>query len=197
MSYRMIVDTNRCVGCHACSVACKQEFHAPLGHFRQMTMYRDVGTFPKVKREFLPISCRHCKHPDCMVACKNKAIYKVDGTVQIDESRCDGCGHCITACSIGAVYINPHTQKAEKCTLCLHRLKVGQQPACASTCVADAITIIQDGEPIPSDAHGIKNRASDTPSSLHIGVSQAMIDKLQDGKPFDPHLYEIDQWGEV
>ena len=61
MQYRMIVDTNHCVGCHACEVACKQEFGAPLGLFRTMTLYMDTGHFPNVKREFLPIMCTQCE----------------------------------------------------------------------------------------------------------------------------------------
>lgn len=196
MSYRMIIDTLRCVGCHACSVACKQEFQAPLGNFRTMTLYRDIGIFPKVWREFLPISCRHCEEPDCSAACPQNAIYRQNGTVQIDESQCNGCGECTKACSIGAVYVNTQTKVAEKCTLCLHRLEIGLEPACVSTCVADALTIVHGDSDIPANAKGIKNRKSDTPRTLHIGVSDAMVNKLNAGSPFDPKLYEIHNWAE-
>ena len=197
MSYRMIVDTQRCVGCHACSVACKQEFLAPLGNFRTMTLYRDIGSFPKVKREFLPIACRHCEVPNCSAACPQNAIFHKDGTVQIDENKCDGCGKCVSACSIGAVYVNAQTKVAEKCSLCLHRLEIGLDPACVSTCVADALTIIRDDKDIPANAKGIKNRDYDTPRTLHIGVADAMVNKLTDGSSFDPNLYEIHNWAEV
>ena len=94
-NYRMIVDAEQCVGCHACEVACKQEFDAPLGYFRTMTMYLDTGTFPKVKREFLPLMCRQCESADCMTACTKGAMSRVNGIVEIDEIKCDGCGDCV------------------------------------------------------------------------------------------------------
>lgn len=68
-NYRMIVDAQLCIGCHACEVACKQEYKTPLGSFRIMTMYLDTGTFPKVKRDFLPLMCRQCEDPLCQKAC--------------------------------------------------------------------------------------------------------------------------------
>ncbi|MCC7110677.1 MAG: 4Fe-4S binding protein, partial [Deltaproteobacteria bacterium] len=30
----MLIDLSTCIGCHACSVACKAEFDVPLGKFR-------------------------------------------------------------------------------------------------------------------------------------------------------------------
>lgn len=192
--YRMIVDADKCVGCHACEVACKQEFGAPLGYFRTMTLYLDTGIFPKVKREFLPLMCRQCESADCMSACTKDAISRKDGIVIVDEDKCNGCGDCISACSIGAIYVNPFTHQAEKCNLCSHRLEIGMQPACVETCVSQALSIITDDKDIPKDAKPFKNRISDKPRTLHIGANDLMKEKLVAGKSFSPLNYEIYNW---
>ncbi len=195
MQYRMIVDTNQCVGCHACEVACKQEFGAPLGLFRTMTLYMDSGSFPKVKREFLPIMCTQCEDASCQKACKQGAIYEEHGIVKIDEKKCDGCGDCVKACSLGAIYVNPLSKLAEKCNLCAHRLEIGQKAACEATCVSEAIRIIDlSKEALPSQAVGFKMKQSDKPRTHHIGANPAMREKLQSGKPFSPYNYEISNW---
>ena len=195
-NYRMIVDAEQCVGCHACEVACKQEFDAPLGYFRTTTMYLDTGTFPKVKREFLPLMCRQCESADCMTACTKGALSRVNGIVEVDENKCDGCGDCMSACSIGAIYVNPFSKIAEKCNLCSHRLEVGMRPACEDTCVSDAIRVINTNDEIPLNAKPFKNRASDKPRTLHIGANDLMKQKLTDGKSFSPLNYEINNWAE-
>lgn len=195
-NYRMIVDASQCVGCHACEVACKQEFDAPLGYFRTITLYQDSGTFPKVKRDFLPLMCRQCESADCMTSCTKGALSRVNGIIEVDESKCDGCGDCVSACSIGAIYVNPFSKSAEKCNLCFHRLEVGMRPACEDTCVADAIKVISTDADIPSDAKPFKNRDSDKPRTLHIGAKESMKEKLRAGKNFSPLNYEINTWAE-
>ena len=195
-NYKMIIDAQKCVGCHACEVACKQEFKALLGYFRTVTLYLDTGIFPKVKREFLPLMCRQCEDAHCLKACNKNAISKVNGIVKIDESKCDGCGDCVSACSIGAVYINPFSKIAEKCNLCEHRLEIGLKTACEATCVANAITIITNEDEIPKNAIGFKNHPEDKPSTLHIGANEKMKKKLQQGRSFSPLNYEIYTWAE-
>jgi tetrathionate reductase subunit B len=195
-NYRMIINASECVGCHACEVACKQEFKAPLGFFRIMTLYLDSGIYPKVKREFLPLMCRQCESAECMSVCTRGAMSRVNGIVEIDESKCDGCGDCMSACSIGAIYVNPLTNSAEKCNLCSHRLEIGMNPACAETCVADAIKVISDDEDIPTDAKAFKNSDRDRPRTLHIGANDLMKQKLTASRSFSPLNYEIDNWAE-
>ncbi|MFT7004106.1 MAG: Fe-S-cluster-containing dehydrogenase component [Sulfurimonas sp.] len=195
-NYRMIIDANQCVGCHACEVACKQEFGAPLGYFRTMTLYLDTGTYPKVKREFLPLMCRQCESAECISACTKGALSRVNGIVEVDESKCVGCGDCVKACSIGAIYVNPFSNTAEKCNLCSHRLEIGMKPACEETCVADAIKVISTDEKIPADAKPFKNAPNDKPRTLHIGANDLMKQKLRAGKNFSPLNYEINTWAE-
>ncbi len=138
--YGMLIDTRRCIGCHACSVACKAEFDVPLGKTRSWVEYIEKGTYPNVSRSFLPRLCNHCSHPQCVDVCPTGATWKreEDGIVVIDPDICIGCKYCLQACPYDARFINPETGAAEKCDFCLHRVSQGVVPACVETCIGGA-----------------------------------------------------------
>jgi len=134
--YAMVIDTRRCIGCHACSVACKTEFEVPLGETRSWVEYVEKGEFPNVRRSFLPRLCNQCEKPQCVSVCPTGATYKreEDGIVVVDSNLCIGCKYCLQACPYGMRFINPKTGTAEKCDFCLHRVENGLVPACVNTC---------------------------------------------------------------
>ncbi|NOZ09736.1 MAG: 4Fe-4S dicluster domain-containing protein [Gammaproteobacteria bacterium] len=138
--YAMVIDTRRCVGCHACSVACKAEFDVPLGFYRSWVEYVEKGTFPDVRRSFLPRLCNQCSNPPCVDVCPTGATWQreEDGIVEIDPDICIGCKYCILACPYDARFANPVTGTAEKCDFCLHRVRNGLEPACVETCIGRA-----------------------------------------------------------
>ena len=127
----MVVDLRRCIGCHACSVACKAENDVPVGVYRAWVKYVDKGVYPNVTRQFLPRLCNHCKSPSCVRVCPTKATYKRgDGAVVVDNGKCIGCRSCMTACPYDARFLNAVTKTADKCTFCVHRIEKGLLPAC-------------------------------------------------------------------
>lgn len=134
--YAMVIDTRRCIGCQACSVACKTENDVPLGETRNWVEYIEKGVFPNVHRSFLPRLCNHCEKPQCVSVCPTGATYKreEDGIVVIDSDVCIGCKYCIQACPYGMRFINPKTGTADKCDFCLHRVEKGLVPSCVNTC---------------------------------------------------------------
>jgi len=138
--YGMLIDLRRCIGCHACSVACKSEFDVPLGSTRSWVEYIEKGTYPNVKRSFLPRLCNHCTHPPCVDVCPAGATWKreEDGIVVVDPELCIGCGYCVLACPYDARFMNPVTKSADKCDFCLHRVSQGLVPSCVNTCMAEA-----------------------------------------------------------
>lgn len=136
----MVVDLRRCIGCHSCSVACKAEFNVPLGVWRSWVKQVEVGTYPHVKRYFMPRLCNHCDNPSCVRACPTRASYvrPEDNTVQVKEDRCIGCRLCIAACPYNSRFSHPEKKIANKCTFCIHRVDKGLVPACVNTCQANA-----------------------------------------------------------
>jgi tetrathionate reductase subunit B len=135
VKYGMLIDLRRCTGCMACQVACKAENDVPLGIFRGWVTSTERGTYPKVKKYFLPRLCNHCDKPVCMEKCPVKAISKrADGVVLVDRSKCKNLKMCVKNCPYGALSTNPMENKAEKCTFCIHRVEAGIVPSCVNTC---------------------------------------------------------------
>lgn len=136
-----VIDHGRCIGCHACTVACKSENEVPLGSFRTWVKYTEEGEFPSVKRNYAVLRCNQCSEPPCVDICPVNALEKreKDGIVDIDYSVCIGCKGCMQACPYDALYINEDTGTAEKCHFCAHRTEIGLAPACAVVCPTEAI----------------------------------------------------------
>ena len=165
MKYAMVIDLRRCVGCNACTVACKQENATPPGVFWTRVRQYEVGRYPQGRLRFLPMGCMHCQEAPCLESCPTGATYRrADGPVQIDAVKCIGCRYCIMACPYEARTYNDGKSRehfagqgftrveeaeagrhaegtVEKCTFCAHRLDQDKEPACVATCPADARVI--------------------------------------------------------
>ena len=140
MRYGFVIDHRKCIGCHACTVACKEENRVPLGSFRTWVKYVEKGTFPDTRRYFSVLRCNHCDDAPCVTICPTVALYRrSDGIVDFDNRRCIGCKSCMQACPYDALYIDPATNTAAKCHYCAHRLEVGLEPACVIVCPERAI----------------------------------------------------------
>jgi Fe-S-cluster-containing dehydrogenase component len=135
-----VIDHSRCIGCHACTVACKSENGVPLGKFRTWVKYTEEGTFPSVRRSFAVLRCNQCTAAPCVTICPVGALEKrADGIVDVDPKACIGCKACMQGCPYDALYLNEGTGTAEKCHFCAHRAERGLAPACAVVCPTEAI----------------------------------------------------------
>jgi Fe-S-cluster-containing dehydrogenase component/formate-dependent nitrite reductase membrane component NrfD len=138
--YGFVIDQRKCIGCHACTVACKEENGVPLGAFRTWVKYVEKGTFPATRRYFAVLRCNHCDAAPCVTICPTVALFRrADGIVDFDPARCIGCKACMQACPYDALYIDPTTNTAAKCHYCAHRVEVGLEPACVIVCPERAI----------------------------------------------------------
>ncbi|MFH1784766.1 MAG: sulfate reduction electron transfer complex DsrMKJOP subunit DsrO, partial [bacterium] len=133
----MSIDTDKCTGCHSCSVACKAEFNVPLGVWMSWVKAEEKGTYPHVGRFFLPRLCNHCDDPPCVKVCPTGAsTQRDDGIVYVDEKKCIGCKVCIAACPYEARFMDPIKKVTDKCNFCMHRVDKGVVPSCVNTCPA-------------------------------------------------------------
>jgi len=140
MNYGFLIDNRKCIGCHACTTACKSENEVPVGVNRTWVKYVEKGSFPDTRRHFQVTRCNHCADPPCVPICPTTAMYqRDDGIVEFDSDRCIGCKACMQACPYDAIYIDPDSGTAAKCHFCAHRTDVGLEPACVIVCPVHAI----------------------------------------------------------
>ena len=156
MQYGFVIDHRKCIGCHACTVACKSENEVPVAKFRTWVKYTEVGSFPQVKRHFAVLRCNQCTNAPCVTICPVNALGKRgDGIVDLDKDACIGCKACIAACPYDAIFINPEDGSAEKCNFCAQRIDMGLEPACVVVCPVEAIFVGDLNDPISKVSHTV------------------------------------------
>src|SRR2546421_10263442 len=192
VQWAKVIDHTRCIGCHACTTACKSENVVPIGVTRTYVKHVDVGVFPQVRRAHQVTRCNQCAHAPCVTACPTTAMFKrPDGIVDFDKSICIGCKACMAACPYDAIFINPEDHSAEKCNFCAHRIDVGLEPACVVVCPTQAILIgdMNDqssyaGQIINREAVNVRRPDKETlPKLFYKGAHQATLDPLAARRP--------------
>jgi anaerobic dimethyl sulfoxide reductase subunit B len=138
--YGFYFDSDRCVQCHACEVACKAWNELELGIRWRRVEELWAGKFPEVTNKTVSISCMHCAKPACVEICPAKAISKrlEDGIVTVDQAKCIGCRSCAAACPYHVPQYG-RIGKMQKCNFCVERLTQGKQPSCVATCPGEAL----------------------------------------------------------
>jgi Fe-S-cluster-containing dehydrogenase component len=216
----MVIDLRRCVGCHACTIACVAENKLPPGVVYRPVIEEEWGTFPNVGRRFVPRPCMQCDKPPCVPVCPVNATWKnEEGVTVVDYDQCIGCRACITACPYGArtsdfgltysdetpaaatpiagretagkyellpmyEYRQARPREdhgspignARKCHFCLHRVLVGELPACVTTCIGRA-TLFGD--------------ANDPYSLVSELISLPNVTRLKEELGTEPRVYYL------
>jgi len=196
-----VIDQDKCIGCHACTVACKSENEVPLSVTRTYVKAVDVGAFPQARRALQVTRCNQCDDAPCVAACPTAAMFRrADGIVDFNKSACIGCKACMAACPYDAIFINPQDHSAEKCNFCAHRIDMGLEPACVVVCPVEAIIVGDLNDPTSRVAQ-IVNREpvqvrrpekGTRPKLFYKGAHQATLDPLAARRP-DGGLY---MWSE-
>ena len=194
----MLIDLRKCVGCQACTAACKFENNIPVGVFRTWVPDVELGVFPNTRRAFLPRLCNHCERPSCIEVCPAAATWqRQDGIVEIDYDRCWGCGACVNACPYDARFINPITKTADKCTFCSQRVDQGLLPACVETCIGGARQFGDLNDPndpvtrqiLEGVVQQLKPDTGNEPRVFYIGLTT----ELQNNPPGAPTAWSVEQ----
>jgi Fe-S-cluster-containing dehydrogenase component/formate-dependent nitrite reductase membrane component NrfD len=201
-----VLDQSVCIGCHACTTACKSENAVPLGVSRTYVKAVDVGVFPLARRVFQVTRCNQCEDAPCVNACPTSAVHRrADGIVDVDKSVCIGCEACVAACPYDAIFINPEDHSAEKCNFCAHRLEVGLEPACVTVCPVEAILVGDLNDPssrvsqiVGREAVHVRRPEKHTyPKVFYKGAHEATLDPLAAARPEGGLFMWSQQSGEV
>jgi Fe-S-cluster-containing dehydrogenase component/formate-dependent nitrite reductase membrane component NrfD len=178
MKYGFIIDNRKCIGCHACTTACKSEHDVPVGVNRTWVKQVEKGEFPHTRRLFSVMRCNHCTEAPCVEICPVEALYfRDDGIVDFDKDRCIGCKSCMQACPYDALYIDPNNHTAAKCNYCAHRIDIGLEPACVNVCPEHAI---------------ISGDMDDPNSEISILLAREQVSVRKAAKGTVPNLFYID-----
>jgi Fe-S-cluster-containing dehydrogenase component/formate-dependent nitrite reductase membrane component NrfD len=186
-NYAWVIDQTSCIGCHACTTACKSENEVPLGVNRTWVKYVERGSFPETRRDVAVLRCNHCADAPCVKVCPTTAMFKrADGIVDFDTSRCIGCKACIQACPYDAIYIDPEEHVAGKCNFCAHRVDKGLLPACVVVCPTESLIFGDLENPASRAAQVIATRPTTVrrpeqgtrPQAYYVGASPVALDPL-------------------
>lgn len=207
MRYGFAIDQRTCIGCHACTVACKTEHQIPVGQFRTWVKYIDKGEWPSSTRAFGVMRCNHCTDAPCVKICPTRALFKRDdGIVDFDRDRCIGCKSCMQGCPYDAIYIDEDTHTAAKCNYCAHRVDDGLEPACVVVCPTHSIWAGDLDDPtsgiarlVATNPTAVRSPEQDTgPNVFYLGADRAVLDPTiapVDGSYIwadpDPHRREV------
>lgn len=184
--FGFLVDSDRCVGCFTCAMACKNQYHQEKGVVWRQVYPLTQEIYPHRERAFYSLACNQCEHPACLEVCPVSAYYKreADGIVVHEQDKCIGCGNCIRSCPFGAPKYNPTLKKAEKCSFCWQRIDAGLPPMCVLSCPVDAIAVIDTTEPdapgLLRDVPGFPRQPSLNPSVRFRLPKQPVVIRRED-----------------
>lgn len=148
MNRFIMANSQQCLGCHACEVACVMA-HNDEQHVLSQQHYRPRIAVIKHQHQRSAVTCHHCEDAPCARSCPNGAISHINDSVQVNAQKCIGCKSCVVACPFGAMQIvltpvakDQVNATAHKCELCAGR---ENGPACVENCPADALQLVTEG----------------------------------------------------
>lgn len=192
-NYGFVIDLRKCIGCHACTIACKSEHDIPVGVNRCWVKTVEKGLFPETQRLFLPVLCNQCEEAPCMKICPTGALFRRrDGIVDLNGEACIGCRACMVACPYDQLFIDPNTRTAEKCNFCANRVENHLQPACVSVCPTECRIFGDLDDPSTTVSHIVQREAfmvrkpekGTGPKIFYLGADEAAIRPEIAARPF-------------
>ncbi len=165
MTWAILTDVTKCIGCEKCVEACQDTRGLPpekpwpwLNDITDLSTSRWTTLVDLVDEQgshFVRRQCRHCVEPECVSVCIVGALKKTDeGPVVYDPSICIGCRYCMIACpwEIPRYSWEDPVPYIQKCDMCYERLANGaESPACVEACPTEA-TIFGEREELLSEA---------------------------------------------
>ncbi len=175
MHWGMLIDLKKCVGCHACTIACQNEHTLPFAmKYCKVSKVGPVGDYPNITAYNITTGCMHCADAPCVDGCPTGASHhRDDGIVTIDPDRCVGCLFCMVVCPYGVRQLNEENGIVEKCTLCFNRLDEGMVTRCVETCQLQARSVGDLDDP-DSELVKMIRRYNAQPLYPHLGTKPSV-----------------------
>src|SRR5215471_8792905 len=183
-TYGFAIDLRKCIGCHACTIACKAEHEIPVGVNRCWVKTVEKGSFPETRRFFFPVLCNQCTDAPCARICPTNALFKRrDGIVDLHGESCIGCRACMEACPYDQLFIDPDTRTAEKCNFCANRIENQLLPACVIVCPTECRIFGDLDDPssavskiVQHEAYAVRKPEKGTgPKIFYLGADESVI----------------------
>lgn len=137
MSQAFLLDLGRCIGCQACTAACKTGNELAEGTQFITLIEQTRGDFPNLTGGFKNHRCYHCADASCVAVCPTGALFKEDGLTRLNRDICSGCGYCVEACPFDVPEMVDG--RSSKCDGCADTVKAGGEPWCVKTCPSNAL----------------------------------------------------------
>jgi Fe-S-cluster-containing dehydrogenase component/formate-dependent nitrite reductase membrane component NrfD len=192
-NYGFAIDLRKCIGCHACTIACKAEHQIPVGVNRCWVKTVEKGVFPDARRFFFPVLCNQCADAPCEKICPTNALFKRrDGIVDLNGAACIGCRACMEACPYDQLFIDPNTHTAEKCNFCANRVENHLLPSCVSVCPTECRIFGDLDDPASEVARIVRTEAFTVrkpekgtgPKVFYLGAEESAIRPEAAARPF-------------
>ena len=192
-TYGFAIDLRKCIGCHACTIACKAEHEIPVGVNRCWVKTVEKGSFPETRRFFFPVLCNQCEDAPCVRICPTSALFKRrDGIVDLNAGNCIGCRACMEACPYDQLFIDPNTHTAEKCNFCANRVENKLLPACVIVCPTECRIFGDLDDPtsavskiVQHEAFTVRKPEKGTgPKIFYLGAEESAIRPEAAARPF-------------
>lgn len=187
-SYTLAIDISRCNGCGSCFLACKDEHigndHLPVAlaqsrRGQQWLHLEEIeqGENNKVKVDYIPVMCQHCKEPVCAKGAPAGAVTtRADGIVIIDPQKSRGCGDMVNHCPYNAIFYNEESSVPQKCIMCAHMLDNGEiTTRCAEACPTKALLFGDAADPSSEISRYIKEKGDFTVLRPEFGTQPTVL----------------------
>ena len=137
-------DSEKCVGCHACVVACADQNDIDVlagQHLRRRVEHYESDEAGEVRIAHVSLGCMQCEAAECLDACPSGALRRdaASGAVIVRQELCIGCHACAFACPFGVPRFGSDGTMT-KCDACYARTRFGYDPACAEVCPTGALS---------------------------------------------------------
>ena len=194
--YGMLIDIEKCNGCYNCFLACRDEYagndqppysvaQPNAGQYWMNVVEKERGSCPKVKVDYIPLPCLHCRAATCITASPEGAVYRrPDGIVLIDPKKAKGAREIVSTCPHRVIYWNAEKVIPQKCTFCAHLLDQGwKEPRCVAVCPTGALTFGDLDDPKgklselirASQAEALHPEYGLDPNVMYVGLPKRFI----------------------